>query len=854
MNDLSYIIYTSGSTGVPKGVMLNQVGLANMAKAMTKALDYLHDGKIHTLLSVTSTPFDIFVYEIIVSLTHGQRIVMSNNAEHRNPKLLEKLMEKYNTDVMTVTPSLMKIVYDNRSENSPLKLVKNMVFGGEPLPEKFVKDLKALDDDITVFNIYGPSEITVLSNVQNLNGETEITTGPPIMNTQIHILDKNKKRVPIGVVGEIYISGIQVGEGYLGKPELTKEKFLPNQFGEGRMYKSGDIGRWTFDGKIQCLGRIDNQIKLRGLRIELGEIENKMEQYPGVSAAIVNKITIEDKETLCGYYVTDGTIEVTETEIKSYLKKYLPQYMVPSYIVYLEKMPYTINRKIDRKALPMPKLEEDKFKEVNPDKFDTDELKLLQIWKNVLHLKNISLDDNFFDIGGDSISAIKMQIEALKYNFNFEYADIFKYPTIKELAGKKEKIKNQDDIDKYDYSEINKILDRNNEKNISTIKKFRVGNILLIGSTGYLGVHILDEYLKKHRGTIYCLVRKKNNEEPLARLKQKIIFYFGNEYYEKYKKRIQVIEGDIVYKELKLSQEDYSLLKSTITTVINAGALVKHFGTPELFNQINVDGTRNVVDFCKETNKRLIHISTISVSGNGEKEESIEETSENINDKKVFKENTLYIKQNISGIYTITKYKAEMIVLSAIKDGLNAQILRMGNITNRYSDGVFQQNVEENAFAKRLKSFIELGMFPDYLLEHAIELGPVDLCAEAVIKILDYNSICNVFHIYNPKLLPVKILINTLHELGIQIDGVDNETMSNKLTEILNDDFKKEILSGIIHDIDSKKQLIYTSNVRVKYEFSEKYLEKIGFTWKEIDREYILKYMDYFKRIGFINY
>ena len=220
------------------------------------------------------------------------------------------------------------------------------------------------------------------------------------------------------------------------------------------MYKSGDIGRWTFDGKIQCLGRIDNQIKLRGLRIELGEIENKMEQYPGVSAAIVNKITIEDKETLCGYYVTDGTIEVTETEIKSYLKKYLPQYMVPSYIVYLEKMPYTINRKIDRKALPMPKLEEDKFKEVNPDKFDTDELKLLQIWKNVLHLKNISLDDNFFDIGGDSISAIKMQIEALKYNFNFEYADIFKYPTIKELAGKKEKIKNQDDIDKYDYSDL----------------------------------------------------------------------------------------------------------------------------------------------------------------------------------------------------------------------------------------------------------------------------------------------------------------------------------------------------------------------------------------------------------------
>ena len=853
MDDLSYLIYTSGSTGVPKGVMLNQVGLTNMAKAMTKALDYLHDGKIHTLLSVTSTPFDIFVYEIIVSLTHGQRIVMANNAEHRNPKLLEKIMEKYNTDVMTVTPSLMKIVYDNRSENSPLKLVKNMVFGGEPLPEKFVKDLKALADDITVFNIYGPSEITILSNVQNLNGEPEITTGPPIMNTQIHILDKNLKRVPVGVVGEIYISGIQVGVGYLGKPELTREKFLPNKFGEGRMYKSGDIGRWTFDGKIQCLGRIDNQIKLRGLRIELGEIESKMEQYPGVSASIVNKIMIDDKEVLCGYYVTDGTIDVTETEIKIYLKKYLPQYMVPSFIVHLEKMPYTINRKIDRKALPMPKIEEDSFKEEEPDKFDTAELKLQQIWKNVLHLKKISLEDNFFDIGGDSISAIKMQIEALKYNFDFEYADIFKYPTIKELAGKRND-KVEENIAEYDYHRIDRVLERNNISNISTIKKYQVGNILLIGSTGYLGIHILDEYLKRHRGIVYCLVRRKNNEEPLARLKQKIVFYFGNEYFEEYKDRIQVIEGDIVEKDFKLSKEDYELVRKNITTVINAGALVKHFGTAELFNRINVDGTQNVVDFCKETEKRLIHISTISVSGNGEKEENIKETEENINNKKIFKENTLYIDQNISGIYTITKYKAEMIVLKAIEEGLDAQVLRMGNITNRYSDGVFQQNVEENAFAKRLKSFIELGAFPEYLLAHAIELGPVDLSAEAVIKILEHDSICNVFHIYNPKLLPIKLLINTLQELGIEINGVDNETMSKKLTEILNDDFKKEILSGIIHDIDSNKQLIYTSNVRIDYEFTEKYFEKIGFFWKEIDKEYILKYMDYFKRIGFIKY
>ncbi len=249
--------------------MLNQIGFANMAMSMTYALDYLRDNKTHAIASVTSTPFDIFVYEIFVSLTHGLKVVMANNSEHRNPKLLDALIKKENVDVMTVTPSLMKINYDNREEDTALARVKNMVFGGEPLSQKFVDDLRALSSDITVFNIYGPSEITILCNVQNLNGEKEITVGPPTKNSQIHILDKNMKRVPIGVVGEIYISGIQVGLGYINKPERTSKVFLDNPFGEGKIYKSGDIGKWTFDGKVQVLGRVDHQIKLRGLRIEL---------------------------------------------------------------------------------------------------------------------------------------------------------------------------------------------------------------------------------------------------------------------------------------------------------------------------------------------------------------------------------------------------------------------------------------------------------------------------------------------------------------------------------------------------------------------------------------------------------
>ena len=849
--DLSYLIYTSGSTGKPKGAMLNQVGFANMVKAMTLVLDYLKEGNKHCIASVTSTPFDIFVYEIIVSLTHGLKIAMANNAEHRNPKLLDELIRKCHVDVMTVTPSLMKINYDNREPDTALAQVKNMVFGGEPLPEKFVEDLRALADDITIYNIYGPSEITILCNVQNLNGEKEITIGPPIMNTQIHILDKNMKPLPIGVVGEIYISGIQVGYGYIGKPELTAEKFLDNPFGEGKMYKSGDIGRWTFDGKVQCLGRIDNQIKLRGLRIELGEIENVMLNVPNVSSAVVNKIEIDGKEALCGYYTCDK--DVSEDIVKDALRKALPAYMVPTYIVKLDQMPYTINRKIDRKALPLPELNKPVANnKINIEELNSVEEKLLQIWKNILKIDDIDINDNFFDIGGDSVAAISMQIEAVKYGLEFEYGDIFAFPTIKQLSAN---LKTPDEvfIKNYDYSKVNAVLARNTIDNLNTIKKIKFDNMLLIGSTGYLGAHVLDAFLQSNSGIAYCLVREKDGLDIKERLKGILNFYFGNKYNELFDNRIKVVCGDIVKEDLGLCENDYLELKNNVDIVINSGALVKHFGIKKKFEEINVKGTQNVIDFCLNTGKRLLHVSTISVSGNGEKEETVIETPENINDKKIFKESDIYVGQNIKGVYSTTKFRAELLILEAISSkGLDAQILRLGNITNRYSDGAFQMNADENAFAKRLKSFIEIGAFPNYLLPHSIELTPVDLAAEAIIKLANYRSICNVVHIYNTKLLPIQFFINILNELGINLLAVPEKMMIDIITGILSDNARKEILSGIIYDLDENKQLIYTSNIRLNCSFSEEYLNQINFHWKSIDKNYIIKYIKYLRKINFI--
>ena len=845
--DLSYIIYTSGSTGTPKGVMLNQIGMSNMVQAMTRVLEYLKEGNKHAIASVTSTPFDIFVYEIIVSLTHGLKVVMANNAEHRNPKLLDALIRKHGVDVMTVTPSLMKINYDNREPDTALANVKNMVFGGEPLPEKFVKDLKALADDITVYNIYGPSEITILSNVQNLNGEKEITVGPPILNTQMYILDKNMKQLPIGVVGEIYIAGIQVGEGYIGKEEMTKQRFLKNPFGPGKIYKTGDIGRWTFDGKIQCLGRVDNQVKLRGLRIELGEIEDEILKMPGVTSAIVNKVSLDGKESLCGYYVADNNL--AENIVKENLRKFLPPYMVPTYIIKLDKMPYTINRKVDRKALPLPVVNKFASATVDIRSLNSNEEKLLEIWKNILKTDKISVDDNFFDIGGDSILAINMQIEALKYGLEFEYADIFNFPTIRQLS-KKLPSPEEHFMANYDYSKINNLLKANSIDNLDKIEKYNFRNALIIGSTGYLGAHILHSFLIHESGTAYCLIRPKSNMSPEDRIISYLNFYFGEDFYNNYKDRIKVVAGDLVKENLGLSESDYNEVVSNVDVVINSGAIVKHFGLKKEFEDINVKGTQYIVDLCKKNNKRLIHASTISISGFGEKEELT--TTPEEEGSKLFTEHDLYVGQSIKGIYSTTKYKAEISVLEAIEDGLDAQIVRIGNITNRYSDGMFQKNIKDNAFVRRLKSFIEIGAFPKETLKHALEFTPVDLCADAIIKILEYSSPCNVFHIYNPNLMPAPLLYNTLLDRGFEIIPVTDELMSYIITGILEDNKKKDTISGIIQDIDKNKKFTYTSKVRLDCDFTNNFLNKVGFNWVSYDSLYINKCFDYFKKVHFI--
>lgn len=222
--------------------------------------------------------------------------------------------------------------------------------------------------------------------------------------------------------------------------------------------------------------------------------------------------------------------------------------------------------------------------------------------ENILKIDDIDINDNFFDIGGDSVAAISMQIEAVKYGLEFEYGDIFAFPTIKQLSAN---LKTPDEIfiKNYDYSKVNSVLARNTMDNLNTIKKIKFNNMLLIGSTGYLGAHVLDAFLQSNKGIAYCLVREKDGLDIKERLRGVLNFYFGNKYNELFNNRIKVVCGDIVKENLGLSEKDYSELKNNIDIVINSGALVKHFGIKKKFEEINVKGTQSVIDFCLNTKK-----------------------------------------------------------------------------------------------------------------------------------------------------------------------------------------------------------------------------------------------------------
>jgi len=455
-SDLAYVIYTSGSTGKPKGVMLEHHGAVNHMEWMEKEFNLTQEDRV---LQKTPFYFDASVWELMLPLLSGAVLVYAKPEGHKDPAYLTDVMEKQGITVVQFVPSLLEAVLGTKPAKEKFKTLRILCCGGEVFTVK-LKDECLKYFDAMIYNLYGPTEATIDATFYKYNplDKTPLTAlpiGKAVNNTRLYVTDKYFKETPPGVPGELYIGGAGLARGYLNLPEMTRQRFIDNPFvteeekKEGihtRLYKTGDLARWLFDGNLEFLSRTDFQVKLRGFRIELGEIESVLDGYEGISRSAVVACDAAGEKHLAAYYVMteENMEEIPLSKLRDYLSESLPDYMVPSFFIKLDSFPVTPSGKLDRKSLPHPEesiqTERGRILEAR----DPVEYNLQKIWAALLGIPAVSIDENFFAAGGHSLLSIRLISKVQEYfNITYPVSWVFSHDTIQKQA---EAIRSHQDV------------------------------------------------------------------------------------------------------------------------------------------------------------------------------------------------------------------------------------------------------------------------------------------------------------------------------------------------------------------------------------------------------------------------
>ena len=430
---LAYVIYTSGSTGRPKGVMNQHDGVVNR---LLWAQEQFALGPDDRVLQKTPFGFDVSVWEFFLPLLAGAQLVLARPGGHQDPHYLAGLIASAGITVLHFVPSMLQVFLDE-ADTGGCGGVRQILCSGEALPAALQNRLLERLPQVALYNLYGPTEAAVDVTCWRCQpGSTTVPIGRPIANTQIHIVDRYLQPVPIGVVGELLIGGVQVARGYLNQPQLTAERFIDDPFHPGgRVYRSGDLARWRDDGTIDYLGRNDSQVKLRGQRIELGEIQAQLQLLAGVRDAVV--VAREDRAgdtRLVAYVVAEPGVELTVPAVREALARTLTEAMLPSAVVTLSALPLTPNGKLDGRALPVPGLESLAARAYQPPQEGMEQA-LAQLWRELLDVAQVGRSDHFFDLGGNSLIAIQLVSRIrMEFEVDLALATIFRHPLLTDLS------------------------------------------------------------------------------------------------------------------------------------------------------------------------------------------------------------------------------------------------------------------------------------------------------------------------------------------------------------------------------------------------------------------------------------
>ena len=830
--NLAYMIYTSGSTGKPKGVMLEQRNLLNLIEYILMTRKLTPDDIVAEFASFC---FDASVIDLFAPLTAGAVLYILPESIRKDAVAVGKFIKEEKITTATFPTQMGELVAELLDDAPSLKFV---TLGGEKF--KYYRDRT-----YQMINGYGPTENTVSSTEFWVDKQYDnIPIGKSQRNIRSYIVDENMKRLPVGASGELCHAGRQIARGYHNLPEKTASVFVENPFSvcdeDKRLYRTGDMVRMKGDGNIEYIGRIDSQVKIRGYRIELGEIEGALLKHDKVKNAAVIVIEKGGNKYITAYYT--GEI-IPEDELKLFLNPLIPDYMMPSFFVHLEKMPVTPGGKIDKKALPVPEVTTT-ASTAYVEPVTAVQIKLCEIFEKALGIEKVGIEDNFFELGGSSLTASKVAVMCLSKNISIVYADIFKYPTIRELSAivdNSEAFENpqsENEFSSYNYNRIQSVISGNVEENVNQVTKEEIGDIMITGATGFLGIHVLKSYLDNYDGKVYCLVRKGKYESMEKRMMHMLMYYFDNPCQELFGERIICVDGDITSKEQVEKFADYKF-----NTIINCAACVKHFAAGDVLEKINVHGVENLIEFCKNSGRRLIQISTVSVAGEGS--DGVPPMS------RVFNENDLYIGQNITNEYIRTKFLAERAVLEAVSSGLDGKVIRVGNLMSRNSDGEFQINFITNGFLRSLRGYKAVGKFPIGAMHEVTEFSPIDSTALAVLKLVQTDRRFTVFHACNSHHIYMADLIYAMRSHGFDIDIVSDEEFEAAVKEFAKNSDDSDVVSGLIAYTAHNENEIYTLDYSNR--FTAQVLYRLDYKWPVTDDRYLESAIEALDRLAFFD-
>jgi amino acid adenylation domain-containing protein len=826
--DLFIMLYTSGSTGKPKGCQLEHRNLVAFCHWYRHYYDLRPGDKV---AAYASYGFDACMMDMYPALTTGAAVVIVGDDIRLN---LPDLNKYFNEE--GVTHSFMTTqVGCQFAMNCDNHSLRHLSVGGEkilPLTPPTAYQMH---------NGYGPTECTIFTTTYPLaEFEQNAPIGKPLDNLQLFIVDKDLNRLPLGAAGELLVSGPQVSRGYLNLPEKTADTYIT---WEGkRCYRTGDIVRYLKDGNVQFVGRRDGQVKIRGFRIELKEVEAVIREYPGIKDATVQAFDYPNGgKFIAAYVVCDNKLDIQS--LNTFIRERKPPYMVPAATMQLEEIPLNQNQKVNRRALPAPQIQAESREYVVP----ANEVEKLfcDIFAGILSMDKVGATDNFFELGGTSLMVTKVVIEADKAGKHVAYGDVFSHPSPRllaqfvsgdALAGEQ----TDTEVEEFDYSGIDAILQHNNVETFLKGERQQLGNVLLTGATGYLGIHVLRELINSDAKTITCLVRGKDQPSAEHRLKNLLFYYFEKSYADLFGTRLFVVNGDVT--------EDMTLAlpegQPAIDTVFNCAANVKHYSKGTDIEDVNIGGARRCVEFCLKTGARLVHISTTSVGeiwvdrGDGKQVPMLDEKK-------------LWFGQFLDNRYMHSKFLAERLVLDAVAHhGLSAKVMRVGNLAPRSSDGEFQANFNSNSYMGRLKIFYTLGCCPYDGYDEYTEMSPIDETSHAVVLLASTPKECTVFQPFNNHTELLGDVLRLMEKVGREMRFVEAAEFQQAIEIAGQDPEKAKLLSAMLAYQDvthgQKAVMIERDN---RYTCSV--LHRLGFHWSDTSSEYIIQMMRQIAAFGF---